>query len=55
MKENEILDLLHNDLLGLVLIPSLSKSVYNLSFIANFSRNTWIYFLWKKYKVFDKI
>jgi transposase InsO family protein len=39
---------------GPVLVPSLGKSVYYVSFIDDFSRNTWIYFLRKKYDVFDK-
>jgi transposase InsO family protein len=36
-----------------VLVPSLGKSVYYVSFIDDFSRNTWIYFLWNKSEVFD--
>jgi transposase InsO family protein len=36
-----------------VSVPSLGKSVYYVSFIDDFSRNTWIYFLRKKSKVFD--
>jgi hypothetical protein len=39
---------------GLVLVPSLGKYVYCVSFIDDFSRNTWIYFLRNKYEVFDK-
>eukprot|EP00253_Pinus_taeda_P008942 PITA_08942 len=35
-------------------VPSLGKSVYYVSFIDDFSRNTWIYFLKKKSKVFDR-
>ena len=35
-------------------VPSLGKSMYYVSFIYDFSRNTWIYFLKKKYDVFDK-
>jgi hypothetical protein len=37
-----------------MLVPSVSKYVYYLSFIDNLSRNTWIYFLRKKSEVFDK-
>jgi hypothetical protein len=37
-----------------VSIPSLSKFVFYVSLIDDFSRNTWIYFLRKKFKVFDK-
>jgi hypothetical protein len=39
---------------GSVLVPSLGKSLYCVSFIVYFSRNTWIYFLRKKSEVFDK-
>ena len=49
-----ILDLIHNDVFGPMLVPSLCKFICFVSFINDFSRNTWIYFLWKKYKVFGK-
>jgi hypothetical protein len=49
-----ILHLVHNDVFGLVSVPSLGKSVYYVSFIDDFSRNTWIYFLKKKSKVFGR-
>ena len=48
-----ILQLVHNDVFGPVSVPSLGKYVYYVSFIDEFSRNTWIYFLRKKYEVFD--
>jgi hypothetical protein len=51
-REKGILELIHSDVFGP--IPSLGKSVYYVSFIDDFSRNTWIYFLRKKSKVFDK-
>jgi hypothetical protein len=35
-------------------VPSLGKSVYYVSFIDYFSRNTWIYFLRNKSEVFDQ-
>eukprot|EP00253_Pinus_taeda_P025361 PITA_25361 len=35
-------------------VPSLGKSMHYVSFIDYFSRNTWIYFLKKKSKVFEK-
>jgi hypothetical protein len=44
----------HNDGFGPVSVPSLGESVYCVSFIDDFSRNTWIYFLKNKYKVFDR-
>jgi hypothetical protein len=43
-----------NNVFGCVSVPSLGKSVYYVSFIDDFSRNTWIYFLRKKSKVFDR-
>jgi hypothetical protein len=49
-----ILELIHSDVFGPVPVPSLGKSMYYVSFIVDFSRNTWIYFLRKKYEVFDK-
>jgi hypothetical protein len=49
-----ILELIHNDVFGRVLVPSLGKYVYYVSFIDDFSRYTWIYFLRKKSEVFDK-
>jgi hypothetical protein len=53
MREEGILQLVHNDVFGLVLVPSLGKFVYYVSFIDDFSRNTCIYFLGKKSEVFD--
>ena len=47
-REKEILELVHSDVFGLVLVPSLGGSRYYVSFIDNFSRMTWIYFLKKK-------
>src|SRR3984885_12287999 len=35
-------------------VPSLGKSMYYVSFIGDFSRNTWIYFLKKKSEFFDR-
>jgi hypothetical protein len=49
-----ILHLVHSDVFGPVSVPSLGKYVYYVSFIDEFSRNTWIYFLRKKYEVFDR-
>ena len=45
---------MHNDVFGHVLVPSLGKYVYYVSFIDEFLRNTWIYFLRKKSEVFDR-
>jgi hypothetical protein len=54
LRAEEILQLLHNDVFGLVSVPSLGKYMYYVSFIDDFSRNTWIYFLGNKFEVFDK-
>ena len=40
-----ILELIQSDVFGPVLVPSLGKFVYYVSFIDDFSRNIWIYFL----------
>lgn len=48
----QILELVHSDVFGPMKVPSLGKSVYNVSFIDDFSRNTWIYFLKNKSEVF---
>ena len=53
-RAKHILELVHSDVFGAVKVPSLSKFVYYVSFLDYFSRNTWIYFLTKKYEVFDR-
>ena len=53
-REKQILELVHSDVFGPVKVPSLGKYVYYVSFIDDFSRNTWIYFLRKKFEVFDR-
>jgi transposase InsO family protein len=54
MRAEGILQLVHSDVFGPVSVPSLGKSVYYVSFIDDFSRKTWIYFLRKKSEVFDR-
>ena len=49
-----ILELVNSDVFGLVSMPSLGGSVYYVSFIDDFSRNTWIYFLRNKSEVFER-
>jgi hypothetical protein len=49
-----ILQLVHIDVFGPVSVSSLGNFVYYVSFIDDFSRNTWIYFLGKKYEFFDR-
>jgi len=53
-RENGILELVHNDVFGLVSVSSLGGSLYYVSFIDYFSRNKWIYFLRNKSEVFEK-
>jgi hypothetical protein len=53
-REEGILQLVHSDIFGPMSVPSLGKSMYYVSFIDDFSRNTWIYFLRKKYEFFDR-
>jgi hypothetical protein len=53
-RENGILELVHSDVFGLVTMPSLGGSLYYVSFIDDFSRKTWIYFLRKKSEVSER-
>jgi hypothetical protein len=53
-RENGILELVHSDVFVLVTVPSLGGSMYYVSFIDDFSRNTWIYFLRNKSEVFER-
>jgi hypothetical protein len=53
-RENWILELVHSDVFGPISVPSLGESMYYISFIVDFSRKTWIYFLRKKLEVFEK-
>jgi hypothetical protein len=54
MRKNGILHSMHKDVFRPMSVPSPGKYVYYVSFIYDFSRNTWIYFLRNKFKVFDK-
>ena len=54
MRAKEILELIHNDVFGPILVPSLGEAIYYVRFIDDFSRNTRLYFLKKKSKVFNK-
>jgi hypothetical protein len=49
------LDMIHSDLMGPFLHPSISKSRYVLIFVDDFSRFTWIFFLNKKTEVFQHL
>ena len=47
-RENGILEMVHSDVFGPITVPSLGGSLSYVSFIDDFSRKTWIYFLKKK-------
>ena len=53
-RSNKILEPVHNDVFRPVSFQSLGKSVYYVSFIDEFSRNTWIYLFRNKSEVFDR-
>jgi hypothetical protein len=54
MRAEGILQLVHNDVFGPVMVPSLGKIVYYISFIDDLSRNTWICFLTKVFERFKE-
>ena len=54
IKEKGILEIIHSDVCGTMSSISLSRYVYYVSFIDNFSRKTWIYFMKNKDEVFSK-
>ena len=49
----QVLDLVHSDLIGPISTPSYGNSRYVLTFIDDFSRYYWVYFLKLKSKVFE--
>jgi hypothetical protein len=49
-----VLDLVHSDVCGPMSTVSLSGQEYYVSFIDDYSRKTWIYFLKAKGEVFDR-
>ena len=53
-KAKGILEIVHSDVCGPMSSSSLSRYVYYVSFIDDFSRKTWIYFLKGKNEVFSK-
>ena len=53
-KAKGILQIIHSDVCGPMSSISLSGYAYYVSFIDDFSRNTWIYFMKNKDKVFSK-
>ena len=53
-KAKGILEIIHSDVCGPMSSKSLSGYSYYVSFIDEFSRNTWVYFMKNKDKVFSK-
>jgi hypothetical protein len=53
-KAEEILELIHSNVCGPMSSTSLSGYVYYVSFIDDYSRKTWVYFLKTKDEVFGK-
>jgi hypothetical protein len=53
-KAKGILDIVHSDVCGPMSATSLSRYTYYVSFIDDYSRKTWIYFLKAKSEVFSK-
>ena len=45
---------MHTDICGPMQVPSLGGSIYFLTFIDDFSRKTWVYFLKYKFETFSK-
>jgi hypothetical protein len=53
-RSKEILELVHSDVCGLMLVAPILGSMYHVFFIDDFSRKTWICFLKTKDKVFSR-
>lgn len=53
-RDKGIMELVHSDMFGPILIPSLGGSLYYGSIINDFSKKMWLCFLRKKSKVFEK-
>ena len=53
-KEKGILEIIHFDVCSLMSSSSLNGYVYYVSFIDDFSKKTWIYFMKNKDDVFSK-
>ena len=48
------LEIIHSDLCGPMQAPSLAGTQYFLTFIDDFTRKAWVYFLKNKSEVFEK-
>ena len=53
-KAKEILEIIHSDVCSPMSSSSLRGYAYYVSFIDNFSRKTWVYFMKNKDEVFSK-
>ena len=53
IREKEPLEIVHSYLCGHMQTPSLASNHYMLTFIDDFTRKTWVYFLKKKSEVFE--
>jgi hypothetical protein len=53
-KAQRLLEIIHSDVMVPMDIDSIEKSIYYATFIYDISRYTWIYFMHKKYDVFNK-
>ena len=53
-KTKGMLELIHSNVCGPISSTSLSGFEYYITFIDDYSRNTWIYFLKAKSEVFEK-
>lgn len=51
-KSTDILQLIHSDISGIMPVNSLGAYLYYLTFMDDYSRKTWIYFLKKNAEVF---
>ena len=49
-----MLDLIYTDVWGPSLVASIRGATYYVTFIDDFSRKVWVYFLKKKSEVFQK-
>lgn len=54
IREKAPLEIVHSDLCGPMQTPSLAGSQYFLTFIDDFTRKTWVYFMKNKSEVFEK-
>eukprot|EP00253_Pinus_taeda_P026417 PITA_26417 len=55
IREKAPLEIVHSDVCGPMQNPSLAGSQYFLTFIDDFTRKTWLYFLKNKSEVFEKL